>query len=508
MEPGSNTNLIDVSVRISSGSRVLVSAEQFSIPRGKITFLFGESGIGKSLIARALFGLLDASSLEIVINRESYAKYLRSATLANIRDDGFFVFQEPSSHLNPLMKIQDQLREGSLAETTGEEEIFRELWGSDGNARVRSLLPLFPKPYRPSGGEKQRMLLAMAFKKIDLTLAQPGPSEGLFVFDEPTGSLDNALRNRFLDFLFRVLARKALTVLLITHDYSMISTALAARAEIRNRLAFRELSVKAGRTVLEDFSPEVYVRWLSSRKSSRTSSRAASGAAALSLESGLKVFGRRLIISREAGGREEPLRILKGRTAYVKAPSGEGKTTLAKAMMGLVPARDLRLKIGSTALTERLPKSYWRRRIYGKELTMVFQHADEALNLQSNVADVFNGLPLQWQEKKKQITRVLGLLFDGDEIREMLPRRISTLSGGQKQKLNLLRALILDTDAVILDEPFNGLDFESTGRVLELLDAKKKDGKGLLLVSHNEEIVETHADDVYYLRSEPEGPRG
>ncbi len=78
---------------------------------------------------------------------------------------------------------------------------------------------------------------------------------------------------------------------------------------------------------------------------------------------------------------------------------------------------------------------------------------------------------------------------------------MARLSGGQKQKLNLLRGLFLETQLIILDEPLNGLDFDSTTRVLLMLRQRLRRGNAILVISHNEEIFDSQVreEDVYYL---------
>ncbi|MEO6098639.1 MAG: ABC transporter ATP-binding protein, partial [Fibrobacteria bacterium] len=74
--------------------------------------------------------------------------------------------------------------------------------------------------------------------------------------------------------------------------------------------------------------------------------------------------------------------------------------------------------------------------------------------------------------------------------------------GGQKQRLNLLRTLILAPPLVILDEPLNGLDFESIKKVLSMLERMAAKGCGFLMISHNEEIFESYVDggNIYHLK--------
>jgi ABC-type dipeptide/oligopeptide/nickel transport system ATPase subunit len=134
---------------------------------------------------------------------------------------------------------------------------------------------------------------------------------------------------------------------------------------------------------------------------------------------------------------------------------------------------------------------------------MVFQHADEALNLNSKVKDVFKGLPGLKKISTADLLHKINLVFDDEIDSEFLNKRIAYLSGGQKQRLNLLRTLILDTDIIILDEPLNGLDFQSIQKIISILREKQQERKGLLLISHNEEIFDhlVAPESIYYLNA-------
>jgi energy-coupling factor transport system ATP-binding protein len=144
----------------------------------------------------------------------------------------------------------------------------------------------------------------------------------------------------------------------------------------------------------------------------------------------------------------------------------------------------------------------WPRRIWGKKAGMVFQHADEALDMEANISETFMGLPTAAGFDERDIVAILGSLFDKDALTpDFLKRKVAFLSGGQKQRLNLLRTLALATDLIILDEPLNGLDFRGVTRVLGLLEEKRRSGSALLLISHNEEIFDSLVDEDhrYYL---------
>ena len=174
-------------------------------------------------------------------------------------------------------------------------------------------------------------------------------------------------------------------------------------------------------------------------------------------------------------------------------------------MMGLIRGRNLRLVLNGTMLTQRTPRRVWQNKIWGKKMTMVFQHADEALNPRSTVMETFLGLPSAKRITGEDIRSALSELYDFKITDEFMNKPVNTLSGGQKQRLNLLRSLFLNTDILILDEPLNGLDFESITRVLAMLQEKQRAGKGILLISHNEEIFDAliPKEHIYYLQAEP-----
>ncbi len=488
------------SVHIRSGTRTIVSTENYQVFQDEITFLFGESGIGKSMISKAVYGLLDLDELDVTVNARPYASHLDGEPARKMRANSFFVFQEPSSHLNSLLKISDQLREGSLRLSTDEEAILGRLWQDSDAQAIRRVLDVFPKPYRPSGGEKQRVLLAMAFKKIDVLMRTVGAgAPSFFVFDEPTGSLDNRYRNLFLELLFEKFRQRPFTVMIITHDYSVISELYAKYGRLLPRIHLKELRRGEGtRVEVVDFSAQEYLSWLSAG----IQRPPASGGPVLEVGARFSVFGRQLCLYKDpAHAQPADLVIRKGEMAYVKAPSGVGKTTLAKAIMGLYPAQRLTMTLCGKRITEKTRTKVWDAEIWGKKAGMVFQHADESLNLAASVKETFAGLPLAEKLTPARLASALAELFENAVTESFLRKKVAMLSGGQKQRLNLLRTIVLGTDLLILDEPLNGLDFLSVKKVLAILDAKRGQGSALLMISHNEEIFDHFVDkeNVYYL---------
>jgi peptide/nickel transport system ATP-binding protein len=496
------------SASISAGRRPLVATDTFEVATDRITFLFGESGIGKSMLSKAVYGLLDPLELNIAVNGRPYAEYLNDPGTGELKTNSFFVFQEPSSHLNSLLKISEQLSEGSLKQSSAQAKILSWLWGQGDADAPQRILDVFPKPYRPSGGEKQRVLLAMAFEKIDVFMRTARPNaRSFFVFDEPTGSLDNTYRNLFLELLFQCYTRRPFTVMIITHDYSVISELYAKYRTLLDRIRFKELRRTSGAAVeVVAFSADEYLSWLSAGSAGKAA--AGSGVPVLDMNARFKVFGRSLCLYRDVQHSQPAnLVIHKGEMVYVKAPSGVGKTTLAKVIMGLYKSQKCTFGLCGIKITERTPQKTWPKKIWGKKAGMVFQHADEALDLQSTVKETFDGLPLDVRIRQQGLKNKLLELFEGPLTDAFLAKKVGMLSGGQKQRLNLLRTLSLGTDLLILDEPLNGLDFVSVKKVLSLLEQKREQGSALLMISHNEEIFDHFVDSghVYYLAEEVDG---
>jgi peptide/nickel transport system ATP-binding protein len=494
-------NPAQYSVHIAAGGRTIVAVDDFSFVRNEISFLFGESGIGKSMLCKAVYGLLDPDDVRVEVNGMPYRAYLDSKETVAAKRASFFVFQEPSSHLHPLMRIGDQLREGSIVDTAGEAEILGGLWKTADSAKLSGILEVYPKPYRPSGGEKQRILLAMAFKKIALLATNEAILPTFFVFDEPTGSLDNNYRNQFLGFLFEQFRKRPFTAMIITHDYSIISEVYDRHRDLAGKVHYKELTRQGeGRVRLHDFSPDDYLSWLRQTSSHKTAASAAGPV--VTVASAFRIFGHDHRIYRDAARtRTCDLVINKGDMVYVKAPSGVGKTTLAKVIMGLYSPEKFGMTICGKAVSEATPRAFFEREIWGRRAGMVFQHADEALDLEATVAETFEGLPLGYRLTGETLHRALAELFEGGVTDAFLAKKVKFLSGGQKQRLNLIRTIILHPDLIILDEPLNGLDFESVRKVIDILQTLRGKGVALLMISHNEEIFDALVDEehCYYL---------
>jgi peptide/nickel transport system ATP-binding protein len=488
-------------IQVKSGNRMIVASDNFSVQENEITFLFGESGIGKSVLSKAVYGLFESDDLDITINGQCYSHHINDKWTQEVRKNSFFVFQEPSSHLNPLMTILDQLNEGSLS-GINDKDLLNYFWQNSESTSISNILNIFPKPYRPSGGEKQRILLVMAFKRINAYIESQGDKPNFFVFDEPTGSLDNKYRDLFLKILLYQYSIKPFSAQIITHDYSIISELYKNYKPLLHKIHFKELSrINDTEVRTNNFSAEDYISWIKNSKWT-SAKKTVFTDPVLEVSPEFSIFRKKHCIYRDSAKTvTDSLLIDHGDIVYLKAPSGIGKTTLAKIIAGIYKPDKFSMRLCGVTYNEKTPEEIWAKEIWGKRAGMVFQHADESLDLESTVKETFDGLPLKKTLSINEIKNRLSELFDGPISDNFLSKKVKFLSGGQKQRLNLLRTLILDTKLLILDEPLNGLDFNSVKRVLTLLDLQKNKGTSILMISHNEEIFETFIkkDNIYYL---------
>lgn len=178
----------------------------FSIFPATTFVLLGESGSGKTILSRSLTGLLNGSARITGSVLFDGIELLTAGddVLRQVRKNGIrYVFQDPVQALNPLSKIETQLR---IAGGTGNRRDLSRLLDSVGLPEARDILKLYP--HQLSVGMAQRVMLAMAM----------AASPKLLIADEPTSAVDVSLRHRLLETMLRLRTERGLAMLLITHD--------------------------------------------------------------------------------------------------------------------------------------------------------------------------------------------------------------------------------------------------------------------------------------------------
>ena len=487
-----------VSARTESGLVPLVEDLSFTLARGEVLAIAGESGSGKSITSLAIMGLLPAPAVRITAGRIMLGGVdltaLPEAGLRAIRGNRIaMIFQEPMTSLNPVMTIGAQLTEALAAH----EPLSR------GEARARAIAALTsvrmsePErrlrqyPHELSGGMRQRVMIAMALAlKPDVLIA-----------DEPTTALDVTVQREVLDLLRDLRRETGTAVILITHDMGVVA-----------EMADRVIVMKAGRRVEDGPVGQIFARPAETytRDLLAAVPRLGAGAARggrvpdtppiarlqdvrvrFELKGGL--FGR--ITHRVHAVEHVSFDIRQGETFALVGESGCGKSSIARAMAGLVPHEGA-IEIAGQRLSglDRARLKSLRRNVQ-----VVFQDPAAALDPRMRAGDLV-GEPLLIHglaDRDERRTRVADLFARVGLTAAQMDRYPHEFSGGQRQRLCIARALALKPKLIIADESVSALDVSVQARVLALLDELKRDfGMAYLFISHDMAVVENIADRV------------
>ncbi|NNE78376.1 MAG: ABC transporter ATP-binding protein [Pricia sp.] len=191
-----------------------------------------------------------------------------------------------------------------------------------------------------------------------------------------------------------------------------------------------------------------------------------------------KKFGKNEVLS------GVDLSIDSGGIFAILGPNGSGKTTLIKSILGMVvPTK------GSISVDGKSIRKNWK---YRHEIDYLPQIANFPGNLK--VKELIRMIKDLRQRPSDEEN-----LISAFGLEPFLDKKLATLSGGTKQKVNIVLAFMFDCPLLILDEPTNGLDPAALIRLKELIREEKQKGKTFLITSHIMQFVEEVADEVVYL---------
>ncbi len=459
-----------------------LSEVSLELRAGEILCVVGESGSGKSMTASAVMRLLPPSVVieagQILFDGRDLAT-ADEAEMRAIRGAGIaMIFQEPMTALNPLRNIGDQIGEMFRIHTQlGRAEIETRVLALLEEVRIpepRQAMRAFP--HEISGGQRQRAMIAMALALKPRVL----------IADEPTTALDVTTQAQILSLIRDLQQRLGTAVLFITHDFGVV-------AEIADRVAVMQhgLVVEQGsaREVLQNPQHD-YTKALIAAVPPLAAPppRAVSSEAILSIEHVSKTyrnggfFGRGKRVTRAV--RDVSLVLPRGGTLGIVGESGSGKSTLARCIMRLVKPDAGAIRLGETDFAT-LSKS--QLRASAKRMQMVFQDPYGSLNPRRRAGELVAQGPMvhgmgraQAMARARELFALVGLDPSG------VDRYPHEFSGGQRQRIGIARALALEPEILVADEPVSALDVSVQAQVLRLLaELRERLGLSIILITHD-----------------------
>ncbi|MEP6558187.1 MAG: ABC transporter ATP-binding protein [Burkholderiales bacterium] len=499
MADGPVLQLDALSVRLPPGAERshAIADVSFSLSRNEILCLVGESGSGKSMAASAIMGLLPPG-VEVDGGRiELHGVDLPSLSEAQMRkvrgEQVAMVFQEPMTALNPLHAIGAQIGEMFRIHTG--------LTAGDIAQRVSTLLgevglpPAMAHayPHELSGGQRQRAMIAMALALEPQVL----------IADEPTTALDVTTQAQILRLIRDLQQRKGTAVLFITHDFGVV-------AEIADRVAVMQHGrlVELGPAAQVLNAPQhAYTRQLIAAVPPLTPpprKQIADAPVALDIAGVSKVFRTGGFLGRGARVTQAlddvSMQLMRGATLGVVGESGSGKSTLARCVVRLLDPDSGHIRIGDidlATLSRRELRQATRR------VQMVFQDPYASLNPRRRAGELVAQGPMAHGMSRADAMAKARALFELVGLdAASIDRYPHEFSGGQRQRIGLARALALEPEILVADEPVSALDVSVQAQVLRLLaDLKARLGLSMLFVTHDLRVAAQICDHVVVMRA-------
>ncbi len=495
MDPLIQVQNLSISFATPQGRVDAVKDVSFTLQRGEALGIVGESGSGKSVVCRALLQLLapnaSVTSGQILYDGKDVLRMSAAELNAYRGEKAAMIFQNPSTHLDPIMRVGDQVAEGLM--------IHRHLSKTEAADQAVALLddmmivdaPRRAKAYAHelSGGMRQRVMIAAAL----------ACAPGLLIADEPTTALDVTVQAQILGLIRKIRSERDLTVVLVSHDLGVIG-----------QVCDRIIVMKDGQIVETGTTAEIlsapkdaYTRDLIRAQPSLLPDRSepdCSGPTLITIENlsvhftaprSLSDIVRRKPAHLVRAVDDVSLSLKRGGSLGVVGESGSGKSTLARAVVGLLAPTSGTVEIvGQTRDRSRL-------------VQMAFQDPYLSLNPAYTVAQTLSE-PFKAHHlcaPSELPARLKALMQQVELPEDLLTRKSGQLSGGQRQRVGIARALAMRPEILIADEVTSALDVSIQAQILDLFRRLQRDLElTLILISHDLAVVRYLCEDVAVMR--------
>jgi len=499
---------LSVAFQTRKGEVNAVRGISFDVAKGETLGIVGESGSGKSVTSYALMRILDAGG-EIRTGEVSYSgQDLRRVTERQMRDirgsEISMIFQNPRAALNPIRRVGHQIedvliRHGRATRRDARAKAIEALEAvriNDPEARYHSY------PFELSGGMCQRIVIAIAL----------ACDPQLLIADEPTTGLDITTQKAVMDLVSDLTRARGMGMILITHDLGLAS-----------QYCDRIVVMKDGQIVEEGDPKRLFTDPKHAYTRGLVDATPRIGATIRGLlppeirtaEPQHQVHSRPVLevvdLVKTYPGKSGPVQAVKGISFEIKAgqslglvgESGSGKSTTSEMIVRLQDPTSGNILFDGQDIAAT-PAARFATHPARRDIQMVFQDATDSLNPRGTAASAI-AEPLKriaGMRGAKAGARVAELADLVGLPQPLLSRFPHQLSGGQKARVGIARAIALEPKLLILDEPTAALDVSIQAIVLNLLvDLRARLGMSYLFVSHDLNVVRLLCDEVLVMKS-------
>ncbi len=526
----------DLTVEFSTRRGIVKAVQHVNIQvaKGETLGIVGKSGSGKSVTSYAVMRILDRagkiaegsvmfSGIDVKAATENEMRDLRGREIS-------MIFQNPRAALNPIRKVGDQiedvLRQHVQAVSTDRGEKAIEALEQVKIARPRERYHAYP--FELSGGMCQRVVIALAL----------ACNPQLLIADEPTTGLDVTTQKAVMDLIVELTKRRSMSTILITHDLGLaaaycdrvvvmekgrvVETAKSADIFAKPEHAYTKKLMRATPRIgvsLRDLLPEEEAAALPKLGDAPAAAEDKEQKPLLLVEKLVKEYPRQgatavlgKLFSRKPPVEQEIFRAVDGigftvghgESVGLVGESGCGKSTTSMMVMRLLDQTSGRIMFDGDEIGAIMPHAFARLPLR-KSIQMVFQDPTDSLNPRFTAARAIADPIMQLGDIRgrdalrarcEELAGLVGLPIN------LLDRFPHQLSGGQKARVGIARAIALHPKLVILDEPTAALDVSVQAVVLNLLqDLKASMGMSYLFVSHDLNVVRLLCDRVIVMRA-------